>query len=226
MNTQKMKVLLVEDSPSDAEFVRAALAEHNGTSFMVALALRLSDAIAQLHQTKMDIVLLDLGLPDSQGLPTLEQLYQVFGSDTAMVVLTSNEDEALGPQALQLGAQDFLNKKHITNGSALTRCLRYGYERKQREVMERQFVQAKRDMEVAYQFISPAGRSLISLDDYRPRVNAGIWRGAKVKEVSCAAETCEVTVLVNIEAQRVKFTNPIKETWILDAGKWWFVYQG
>ena len=84
----------------------------------------------------------------------------------------------------------------------------------------------KRDMEVAYQFISPAGRSLISLDDYRPRVNAGIWRGAKVKEASCAAETCEVTVLVNIEAQRVKFTNPIKETWILDAGKWWFVYQG
>ena len=84
----------------------------------------------------------------------------------------------------------------------------------------------KRDMEMAYQFISPAGRSLMSLDDYRPRINAGYWRGAKVKEAVCAIETCEVTVLLDMVAEGVKFTNPIKETWILDAGKWWFVYLG
>ena len=84
----------------------------------------------------------------------------------------------------------------------------------------------KRDMDVAYQFISPGGRSLMSLADYRPRVNAGFWRGAKVKEASCAAETCDVTVLVDVTMEGVKFTNPVKETWILDAGKWWFVYQG
>ena len=84
----------------------------------------------------------------------------------------------------------------------------------------------KQDMQIAYQFISPAGRSLMSLENYRPRVNAGFWRGAKVKEASCAAETCEVTVMVDIFAEGVKFTNPVKETWILDAGKWWFVYQG
>ena len=84
----------------------------------------------------------------------------------------------------------------------------------------------KSDMAAAYQLISPAGRSLMSLDIYRPRVNPVFWRGAKVKDASCAAETCEVTVLVDMEVERVKFTNPIKETWILDAGKWWFVYQG
>ena len=84
----------------------------------------------------------------------------------------------------------------------------------------------KRDLETAYQFISPAGRSLMSLDDYRPRINAVYWRGAKVKEAVCAVETCEVTVLLDMVAEGVKFTNPIKETWILDAGKWWFVYQG
>lgn len=82
------------------------------------------------------------------------------------------------------------------------------------------------NMELAYQFISPAGRSLLSLKDYRPRINAGFWRGAKVGEVACSAETCEVTVLVDMFVENVKFTNPIKETWILDAGKWWFVYQG
>ena len=84
----------------------------------------------------------------------------------------------------------------------------------------------KRDLETAYQFISPSGRSLMSLDDYRPRINAVYWRGAKVKEAVCAVETCEVTVLLDMVAEGVKFTNPIKETWILDAGKWWFVYQG
>ena len=84
----------------------------------------------------------------------------------------------------------------------------------------------EQNMDVAYQFISPAGRSLMSLKDYRPRVNAGFWRGARVKEATCAAETCELTVLVDMLVENVKFTNPIKETWILDAGKWWFVYQG
>ena len=84
----------------------------------------------------------------------------------------------------------------------------------------------KRDMDVAYQFISPAGRSLMSLDDYRPRSNTGFWRGAKVINALCAAETCEVTVLVDMVVEGVKFNVPIKETWILDAGKWWFVYQG
>lgn len=85
----------------------------------------------------------------------------------------------------------------------------------------------KRDMDKAYQFISPGGRSLMALDDYRQRANAGFWRGAKVvKEPVCAVETCEVTVMVDMVVEGVKFSNPVKETWILDAGKWWFVYQG
>ena len=84
----------------------------------------------------------------------------------------------------------------------------------------------KADMEAAYKFISPGGRSLMTLEQYRPRVNTSFWRGAKVSEASCGAETCEVTVQVDMLLQGVKFTNPIKETWILDAGKWWFVYQG
>ena len=84
----------------------------------------------------------------------------------------------------------------------------------------------KQDMDGAYQFISPGGRSVMTVQQYRPRVNTGFWRGAKATTASCAAETCEVTVLVDLIIEGVKFTNPIKETWILDAGKWWFVYQG
>ena len=84
----------------------------------------------------------------------------------------------------------------------------------------------KGDMAVAYQFISPGGRSLITAEQYRPRVNATFWRGAKAEKASCEAETCEVSVLVDMFVEGVKTTIPVKETWILDAGKWWFVYQG
>ena len=84
----------------------------------------------------------------------------------------------------------------------------------------------KAEVNVAYQYISPGGRSLISIEQYRPRVRTGFWRGAKADKAVCGTDTCEVTVLVDMTVQGVKFTNPIKETWILDAGKWWFVYQG
>ena len=84
----------------------------------------------------------------------------------------------------------------------------------------------KHDLAVAYEFISPGGRSLMSLSQYAPRVNSGSWRGAKVDTASCAAETCEVTVMVDIVVSGVKAAIPVKETWILDAGRWWFVFQG
>ena len=84
----------------------------------------------------------------------------------------------------------------------------------------------QQDMDAAYQFISPGGRLLMTVEQYRPRVNTSFWRGAKVEKASCAAEICEVTVMVDSLLEGVKFTNRIKETWILDAGKWWFVYQG
>ena len=84
----------------------------------------------------------------------------------------------------------------------------------------------KADMATAYQFISPGGRSLMTAEQYRPRVNTTFWRGARVEKASCEAETCDVSVLVDILAEGVKTTIPVKETWILDAGKWWFVYQG
>ena len=84
----------------------------------------------------------------------------------------------------------------------------------------------KADMAAAYQFISPGGRLLMTAEQYRPRVNATFWRGARAEKAVCAAETCDVSVLVDIFVEGVKTTVPVKETWILDAGKWWFVYQG
>ena len=114
------------------------------------------------------------------------------------------------PQSTGLGEKDAQGVSQLVSGRA----------------QQRWNALLKRDLDAAYQYISPAGRSLMSLDDYRPRVNSGFWRGAKASDAVCAAETCEVTVLVEMMVEGVKFTTPIKETWILDAGKWWFVYQG
>jgi hypothetical protein len=84
----------------------------------------------------------------------------------------------------------------------------------------------KSDLDAAYAFISPAGRSVMSVEKYRPRVSSAFWRGAKVKEATCEAETCDVTVLVDVTVEGVKTSVPVKESWILEAGQWWFVYQG
>ncbi len=84
----------------------------------------------------------------------------------------------------------------------------------------------KFDLNAAYGFISPAGRSTMTVEKYRPRVNSGFWRGAKAKDASCETETCDVTVLIDIAVEGVKTSVPVKEVWILEAGQWWFVYQG
>ena len=84
----------------------------------------------------------------------------------------------------------------------------------------------KSDTDTAYGFISPAGRSTMPVEKYRPRVNAAFWRGAKAKDATCEAETCDVTVWIEITVEGVKTSVPVKESWILEAGQWWFVYQG
>ncbi len=82
------------------------------------------------------------------------------------------------------------------------------------------------NMFAAYDFISPGGRSIITRQVFAGRVNAAFWRGAKVDKVDCGAETCEVTVSVEIIVQGVKAAIPVQETWILESGQWWFVFQG
>jgi hypothetical protein len=84
----------------------------------------------------------------------------------------------------------------------------------------------KSNMGGAYEFMSPGGRSIISRQIFIGRVNAAFWRGAKVEKVNCGAETCDVTVSVEIIVQGVKAAIPVQETWILESGQWWFVFQG
>ena len=127
MDEEKIKVLLVEDVSIDALSVQRMLTEGTDGSFTLEHVTRLSEAIERLDKTCFDVVLLDLGLPESFGLETLIQM-RAQAAHVPIIVLTG-QDETLSINALQHGAEDYLVKERINRG-ALRRCLRYAIERK------------------------------------------------------------------------------------------------
>src|SRR5262245_10323882 len=97
-----LSILLLEDDPDIAEFLEVILAE-TGAEFQLAHVLRLADALERLASAAFDVVLLDLGLEDSQGLDTLVRLY-AQAPTLPIVVLTGLNDDQLGTRLLQEGA--------------------------------------------------------------------------------------------------------------------------
>ena len=134
-----MRVLLVEDSSGDARLIEEMLREAQPEPFELGREESLAAALARLGDEQFDVVLLDLGLPDSQGLDTLSRMREEAGH-LPIVVLTGFDDEERGLQALQMGAQDYLIKGEL-GGPALRplrRVMRYAIERQQSEEMLRE----------------------------------------------------------------------------------------
>ncbi len=123
----QVRLLHVEDDPTDVRLFRMMLHEIDVSTDGVRHVDRLDDALAVLRDEVVDVVFLDLDLPDSGGLATVER---VLGSDAdvPVVVLTGNGDEALGELAVELGAQDYLVKDHV-HAAVLGRVLRYAVVR-------------------------------------------------------------------------------------------------
>lgn len=122
---ERLRVLLVEDDEGDAFLVGELLAETNS---MIELSVASSLSEARQRVMGVDCVLLDLGLPDAQGLDGLRQVLDM-SSGAAVCVLTGRSDEHLGIVAVAEGAQDYLVKGQV-DGVLLTRALRYAVERK------------------------------------------------------------------------------------------------
>jgi signal transduction histidine kinase len=132
------KVLLVEDNPGDARLLREMLNGDNSLDVDLACVSFMSEAERHLAMRTVDIILLDLGLPDAQGLAAIRRA-RIAAPDIPLVVLTGMDDEALAGQSLQEGAQDYLIKGQIdTRG--LLRALRYAGERKRLERLKDEFV--------------------------------------------------------------------------------------
>ena len=122
-----MDVLLIEDNEDDALLIREALARQTGELSAVEWADRLETGLAHLARRPVDAVLVDLSLPDSQGLETVDRVRKQL-SDAPVVVLTGLDDEAVAELALRHGAQDYLVKGRLT-GDALIRAIRYAVGR-------------------------------------------------------------------------------------------------
>jgi len=126
-------VLLVEDDDGDALLVEELLRDVDAP-VVVKRARSLGQATTQIQQAAC--VLLDLGLPDSQGLQGLQQLLSIE-PEAAVVVLTGQASEHLGEQAVRAGAQDYLVKGEVA-GPMLHRVIRYAVERRRAEEAHRE----------------------------------------------------------------------------------------
>jgi len=120
-------VLLIEDNDDDAVLMRKFLTSARNMHIDVEVVNRLSSALKHLGGMKYDVILSDLGLPDSWGLDTFAKVHSAC-SDAPIIVLTGLDDEAVALEAMQQGAQDYLVKSHI-NSINIVRIIRYAIER-------------------------------------------------------------------------------------------------
>ncbi|MBN2716039.1 MAG: response regulator [Deltaproteobacteria bacterium] len=131
-----IRILLVEDSPSVAFQITSMLSNSSDPLFTVDHETTLTAGLEKIADEGIDLVLLDLGLPDSDGLETFTRM-QDRAADAAMVVFTGVDDEELAFEALRQGAQDYLVKGKV-DGALLIRAIRYAMERKQAELSLRE----------------------------------------------------------------------------------------
>jgi serine phosphatase RsbU (regulator of sigma subunit) len=127
MVTKPINVLLVEDNPSDVLLVRATLAAAAGAKFEVTTADYLETAIHRANSEHFDVMLLDLGLPDAQGLETFQRAHSRT-SEIPIIVLSGLGDDEIAMRAVQQGAQDYLPKAGVLD-DLLPRAIRYAIER-------------------------------------------------------------------------------------------------
>src|SRR2546427_2573268 len=123
-----LKILLIENDPAAANEIRAALTVAGSSSFDVEWVQLLSDGLERLSKRGIAAVLLELCLPDSEGIETFDKLFTA-APDVPILILGGNANEALAKEAVGRGAQDYLLPGHLDSYS-LPRALRNAIERK------------------------------------------------------------------------------------------------
>jgi len=127
MERPSVRLLLVEDNPGDARLIKEALSQSRWTGFELSHCETLADALARLREGRIDVMLLDLTLPDSSGLETLRTAHKQ-APDVPILVLTGFDDETVAFTAVNEGAQDYLVKGRV-DVELIDRAVRYAIER-------------------------------------------------------------------------------------------------
>ncbi len=142
-----LRVLLVEDNPTDALLVEIALEEMSAPAPVLTHVELLADACRELEGGSFDVVLIDLNLPDGEGLGNFETLQEI-APDLPMIVLTGLSDESVAVAAIARGASDYLIKGEAP-AALLERSIRYAIERKRNENGRLELVKAQIEREEA-----------------------------------------------------------------------------
>ena len=124
----ELNILLVEDNEGDERLIRELLREQHLIRFNVDLASSLKESESKIPENKFDIILLDLGLPDSNGLETLFKFKALFPELATIIILTGLNDTEVGLKAVNSGAQDYIIKGHV-DSDKLLKSIIYSYER-------------------------------------------------------------------------------------------------
>ena len=164
-------VLLVEDNPGDARLVRETLSTEPANAFQIHHVSCLRDGLTAVEEREFDVALLDLGLPDADGLSALKRVREAT-IELPLVILTGFADEALAEEAIRSGADDYLRKSELQFGH-LARSLRRAIERKARERELRRLssileatpnLVATVDSSGRVQYLNPAGCRIVGLE--------------------------------------------------------------
>ncbi len=229
-----IRVLLVEDEPGDAELVKYGLRMATRPAFEVDWFQSLGAAAADVAQAGYDVVLLDLSLPDSSGLATVEAARSRLGG-IPIIVLTGHDDDDFALSALETGAQDYLIKGDIDT-RALIRAIRYAISR---VGLERQLVQSQARMaaaldgarlglwdwwipEGAVEFNARWGEMLGLSGAELDAAGAEVWE-QRVHEADAGARRAALEA--HLRGETVRYTAEFRlhhrdgsEVWVLDAG--------
>ena len=179
-----MKVLLVESEPDGLSGVEETMTHLAETGIELERAGQLTSALERLSQGGVDLILLDLTLPDSQGIVTFERTY-AFSPDVPIVVLTEVDDEEVGLSTVRGGAQDYLIKGKV-GPDLLRRSIRYAAERHR---------------------LSTALRSLSLIDDLTGLYNRRGFADLGEQHLKLARRTGRAVILFYMDVDRLKTIN-------------------
>lgn len=136
---QTRLLLLIEDNPGDANMVSELLSQGEREAYQVIHAQRMSEAVGKLKSMDIDVIVLDLRLPDCHGVESIKSVRK-WASQIPIVVLTGSEDEQLALSCIDAGAQDYLTKAEV-RAQNLKRAIGYAVSRV-REAQVRELQQA------------------------------------------------------------------------------------
>jgi PAS domain S-box-containing protein len=211
MNNKTFRILLVEDSPTDAHLIREALNESLVPSFLLTHVMRLDDGLEKLLQENFDLAVLDLALPDSHGLETFFTVRD-HAPEVPIVILTGLVGDDLALRALEEGAADCLPKSFLFNGE-LARALHYAIERTRidlaRQGVELKRRSSERNTPDMFRSTNKGGAAIApGMVDIIKREDIAVLEASEVRYRRLFETAQDGILILDAETGRIKDVNP------------------